>query len=96
MLAPVKRRGDWHPSCYSIRLSSCTDVSHRSLAEQHYRKLVGWFNLLHLPVELLTVRLKPQKTNIHAQLETGELPLLVGTHALIQEGELPAARFSCY
>ncbi len=56
------------------------------LAEQHYRKLVSWFNLLHLPVELLTGSTKVAKRReIHRQLETGELPLLVGTHALIQE-----------
>ena len=56
------------------------------LAEQHYRKLVSWFNLLHLPVELLTGSTKTkQRREIHSQLETGELPLLVGTHALIQD-----------
>lgn len=56
------------------------------LAEQHYRKLVGWFNLLNLPVELLTGSTKAAKRReIHAQLETGQLPLLVGTHALIQD-----------
>ncbi|MGV0025502.1 ATP-dependent DNA helicase RecG [Phormidesmis priestleyi ANT.L61.2] len=56
------------------------------LSEQHYRKLVGWFNLLNLPVELLTGSTKAAKRReIHAQLETGQLPLLVGTHALIQD-----------
>jgi ATP-dependent DNA helicase RecG len=56
------------------------------LAEQHYRKLVTWFNQLHLPVELLTGSTKAAKRReIHAQLETGQLPLLVGTHALIQD-----------
>jgi ATP-dependent DNA helicase RecG len=56
------------------------------LAEQHYRKLVSWFNLLHLPVELLSgsTRLK-QRQQILRQLQTGELPLLVGTHALIED-----------
>jgi len=39
-------------SGYQAALMSPTEVP-----EQHYRKLVGWFNLLHLPVELLTVRL---------------------------------------
>ena len=70
-------------SGYQAALMSPTEV----LAEQHYRKLVSWFNLLHLPVELLTGSTKAAKRRIiHAQLETGELPLLVGTHALIQEG----------
>ena len=56
------------------------------LAEQHYRKLVEWFNQLNLPVELLTGSTKAAKRRqIAAQLQTGELPLLVGTHALIQD-----------
>ena len=70
-------------SGYQAALMAPTEV----LAEQHYRKLVSWFNLLHLPVELLTGSTKaPKRRQIHAQLETSELPLLVGTHALIQEG----------
>ena len=70
-------------SGYQAALMAPTEV----LAEQHYRKLVGWFNLLHLPVELLTGSTKVRKRReIHAQLESGELPVLVGTHALIQEG----------
>jgi ATP-dependent DNA helicase RecG len=69
-------------SGYQATLMAPTEV----LAEQHYRKLVGWFNLLHLPVELLTGSTTTKKRRqIHSQLETGELPLLVGTHALIQD-----------
>lgn len=69
-------------SGYQAALMAPTEV----LSEQHYRKLVGWFNLMHLPVELLTGSTPAAKRKqIHAQLETGELPLLVGTHALIQE-----------
>jgi ATP-dependent DNA helicase RecG len=69
-------------SGYQAALMAPTEV----LAEQHYRKLVNWFNLLHLPVDLLTGSTKVAKRRqIHAQLETGELPLLVGTHALIQD-----------
>ncbi|MBN3945561.1 MAG: ATP-dependent DNA helicase RecG [Nostoc sp. NMS7] len=69
-------------SGYQAALMAPTEV----LAEQHYRKLVGWFNLLHLPVELLTGSTKTAKRRqIHSQLATGELPLLVGTHALIQD-----------
>ena len=67
---------------YQAAMMAPTEV----LAEQHYRKLVQWFNLLHLPVELLTGSTKATKRRqIHAQLETGELPVLVGTHALIQD-----------
>jgi ATP-dependent DNA helicase RecG len=69
-------------SGYQAALMAPTEV----LAEQHYRKLVSWFNLLHLPVELLTGSTKVSKRRqIHSHLETGELPLLVGTHALIQD-----------
>ncbi|MBI1241477.1 ATP-dependent DNA helicase RecG [Umezakia ovalisporum] len=68
-------------SGYQGALMAPTEV----LAEQHYRKLVSWFNLLHLPVELLTGSTKiAKRREIYSQLETGELPLLVGTHALIQ------------
>ncbi|MGK7941139.1 MAG: ATP-dependent DNA helicase RecG [Crocosphaera sp.] len=69
-------------SGYQAALMAPTEV----LAEQHYRKLVPWFNQLYLPVELLTGSTKKAKREeIHRQLITGELPLLVGTHALIQD-----------
>ncbi|MEM8602235.1 MAG: ATP-dependent DNA helicase RecG [Cyanobacteria bacterium P01_H01_bin.121] len=67
---------------YQGALMAPTEV----LAEQHYQKLVSWFNLLHLTVELLTGSIRAAKRReIHRSLETGELPLLVGTHALIQD-----------
>ncbi|KGF73273.1 ATP-dependent DNA helicase RecG [Neosynechococcus sphagnicola sy1] len=70
-------------SGYQAALMAPTEV----LAEQHYRKLVSWLNLLHLPVELLTGSTKLSKRRqIFTQLATGELPLLVGTHALIEDG----------
>ena len=66
---------------YQAALMAPTEV----LSEQHYRKLVSWFNRLHLPVELLTGSTKAAKRReLLIQLETGELPLLVGTHALIE------------
>ncbi|MGD1908107.1 MAG: ATP-dependent DNA helicase RecG [Leptolyngbyaceae cyanobacterium] len=56
------------------------------LAEQHYRTLVNWFNQLNLPVELLTGSTRVAKRRrLLAELATGELPLLVGTHALIED-----------
>ena len=61
------------------------------LAEQHYRKLADWLSQLQLPVELLTGSTPASKRReILRQLETGELPLLVGTHALIQ----PTVKFN--
>ncbi len=67
---------------YQAALMAPTEV----LAEQHYKKLVTWLNLLHVPVELLTGSTGAAKRRqIYSQLETGELPVLVGTHALIQD-----------
>jgi ATP-dependent DNA helicase RecG len=67
---------------YQAALMAPTEV----LAEQHYRKLVSWFNLLHLSVELLTGSTRVAKRRqIFSDLETGQLPLLVGTHALIED-----------
>ena len=69
-------------SGYQAALMAPTEV----LSEQHYRKLVSWFNLLHLPVELLTGSTRVAKRRqILSELATGELPLLVGTHALIED-----------
>lgn len=67
---------------YQAALMAPTEV----LAEQHYRKLVEWFTQLHLPVELLTGSTRAAKRrSIHGELATGELPVLVGTHALIED-----------
>lgn len=67
---------------YQAALMAPTEV----LAEQHYRKLVEWFTQLHLPVELLTGSTRAAKRRqMLGQLTTGELPILVGTHALIED-----------
>lgn len=69
-------------SGYQAALMAPTEV----LAEQHYKKLVSWLNLLNIPVELLTGSTSAAKRRqIYNQIETGELPVLVGTHALIQD-----------
>ncbi|WP_449420470.1 ATP-dependent DNA helicase RecG [Phormidium nigroviride] len=69
-------------SGYQAALMAPTEV----LAEQHYRKIASWFEPLGVSVQLLTGSTKTAKRReIHAQLETGELSLLVGTHALLQE-----------
>ncbi|WP_298611995.1 ATP-dependent DNA helicase RecG, partial [uncultured Thermosynechococcus sp.] len=70
-------------SGYQGALMAPTEV----LAEQHYRKLLEWLTPLHVPVELLTGSTRlAKRRQILSQLATGELPVLVGTHALIQEG----------
>ncbi|MBU6228428.1 MAG: ATP-dependent DNA helicase RecG [Cyanobacteria bacterium REEB459] len=69
-------------SGYQATLMAPTEV----LAEQHYRKLVEWCNQLHLPVDLLTGSTRaPRRRQILSSLATGELPILVGTHALIED-----------
>ncbi|MBW4462821.1 MAG: ATP-dependent DNA helicase RecG [Nodosilinea sp. WJT8-NPBG4] len=69
-------------SGYQAAIMAPTEV----LAEQHYRKLVEWFNQLHLPVELLTGSTRAAKRRkMLGELATGELPILVGTHALIED-----------
>ncbi|MDS3860531.1 ATP-dependent DNA helicase RecG [Thermosynechococcaceae cyanobacterium BACA0444] len=69
-------------SGYQTALMAPTEV----LAEQHYQKLLAWLTQLHLPVELLTGSTKAAKRRqIHSHLQTGELTVLVGTHALIQD-----------
>jgi ATP-dependent DNA helicase RecG len=67
---------------YQTALMAPTEV----LAEQHYRKCTQWLTQLNLPVELLTGSTKAAKRReIYRQLTTGELPVIVGTHALIQD-----------
>lgn len=69
-------------SGYQAALMAPTEV----LAQQHYRKIATWFEPLGVSVELLTGSTRTAKRReIHAQLETGELSVLVGTHALLQE-----------
>lgn len=56
------------------------------LAEQHFRKLVGWLEPLGIKVAWLTGSLKAKAKR--AQLEavaSGEAQLVVGTHAVIQD-----------
>lgn len=57
------------------------------LAEQHWRNFSGWFQPLGIPVALLSGSM-PARTRRSA-LETiasGEIQIVVGTHALFQEG----------
>jgi len=57
------------------------------LAEQHWRSLKGWFSALHLPVALLTGS-QPARTRRSAEeaITSGEIQIVVGTHALFQKG----------
>lgn len=57
------------------------------LAEQHYRNLRGWSEMVGLKIELLTGSLKSaEKKEFQERLLSGEIDIAIGTHALIQEG----------
>ncbi len=56
------------------------------LAEQHFQTLQKWFAPLGIPVRLLTSAKKgEERTSTIEGVATGEIPVLVGTHALIEE-----------
>jgi ATP-dependent DNA helicase RecG len=56
------------------------------LAEQHLRKLVGWLEPLGVQVAWLSGSRKGKaRTQMLAKVASGEAPLVVGTHAVIQE-----------
>ncbi|WKB51346.1 ATP-dependent DNA helicase RecG [Eleftheria terrae] len=56
------------------------------LAEQHFRKLVGWLQPLGIEVAWLTGSQKGKaRKEMLARVASGEAQLVVGTHAVIQE-----------
>ncbi|MGW6189706.1 ATP-dependent DNA helicase RecG [Bacillus cereus] len=56
------------------------------LAEQHYQSLAETFSHFGMKVELLTSSVKgARRREILSRLEQGEVDILVGTHALIQD-----------
>ncbi len=60
------------------------------LAEQHFRKLIGWLEPLLTPLGLQVAWLtgsqkKKERTAMLALVASGEAALVVGTHAVIQE-----------
>ncbi|HYC41846.1 MAG TPA: ATP-dependent DNA helicase RecG [Noviherbaspirillum sp.] len=57
------------------------------LAEQHFRKIAQWMEPLGVKVAWLTGSLKKKdKLEAQGRVETGDAQLVIGTHALIQEG----------
>lgn len=56
------------------------------LAEQHFRKLIGWLEPLGVRVAWLTgSQKKKERTAMLAMVASGEAGLVVGTHAVIQD-----------
>ena len=57
------------------------------LSEQHYRKAIEWLTPLNISVDLITgEQTKKARRESLQRLKTGETHLVIGTHALIQEG----------
>jgi ATP-dependent DNA helicase RecG len=67
---------------YQAALMAPTEI----LAEQHYRKLATWLEPLGLEVAWLTGSLKKrEKEAVIARVGAGETPIVIGTHALIED-----------
>lgn len=67
---------------YQVALMAPTEV----LAEQHVRAFRRWLEPLGIPVGLLVGSLSPAKRDkVLRKLQDGELPIVIGTHALFQE-----------
>lgn len=57
------------------------------LAEQHFRKIAAWLEPLDIRTAWLTGRLKTAEKNAALEaVASGEARIVIGTHALIQEG----------
>ncbi|WP_279664967.1 ATP-dependent DNA helicase RecG [Ectobacillus ponti] len=76
-------------SLYAAKLSGCQGalmVPTEILAEQHFQSLQDIFARVDVTVELLTSSVKgARRRGILERLEAGEVDVLVGTHALIQD-----------
>ncbi|MFA0961835.1 ATP-dependent DNA helicase RecG [Roseivirga sp. BDSF3-8] len=56
------------------------------LAEQHYKGLKEYAELMNMPIALLTGSSKIKaRREVEAGLESGELKILVGTHAILED-----------
>jgi ATP-dependent DNA helicase RecG len=67
---------------YQAAIMAPTEI----LAEQHFRNLKVWAEQLGFKIALLTGGLKTaERRNLLGRIQSGEIDLVVGTHALIQE-----------
>lgn len=70
-------------SGYQAVLMAPTEI----LADQHFRKIAAWMEPLGVGVAWLTGSLKKkEKADAQQRIESGAAQLVIGTHALIQEG----------
>ena len=69
-------------SGWQVALMAPTEI----LAEQHYRKMVGWLTPLNIPIAWLTgSQSKKEREAALQMIADGSAQLVVGTHALFQE-----------
>jgi len=67
---------------YQAAIMAPTEV----LAEQHYLNLHRWVEPLGIHVALLTSSIKgSEKEDLYRRIESGDVQLVIGTHAVIQE-----------
>jgi len=65
---------------------ACIMAPTEILAQQHYRSISKFLDGLDINVQLLTGSTKKkERTKLHESLLSGELSLLIGTHALIED-----------
>jgi ATP-dependent DNA helicase RecG len=65
---------------------ACLMAPTEILSVQHYNGLLEWCNKLNIRIELLTGSTKTSERRvIHESLENGELQILIGTHALLED-----------
>ncbi len=65
---------------------ACMMAPTEILARQHYHSITSLLNGELIKVDILTGNsTKKQRTLLHQQLESGEIDILVGTHALIED-----------
>jgi ATP-dependent DNA helicase RecG len=68
---------------YQAAMMAPTEI----LAEQHFRNIRRWAKALGLNTVLLLGSTRPaEKKDLARQIEAGQIHIVVGTHALIQEG----------
>ena len=73
-------------TCWQCALMAPTEI----LAEQHFRKLIGWLEPLLTPLGkrvawLTGSQKKKERTEMLGLIASGEAALVVGTHAVIQD-----------
>ncbi|GAA4270154.1 ATP-dependent DNA helicase RecG [Hyunsoonleella aestuarii] len=65
---------------------ACLMAPTEILATQHYNGLLEWCEQVNISIKLLTGSTKTSKRKeIHETLENGELKILIGTHALLED-----------